>query len=58
MYEFQGEKFVAVHEKQTGLPKKEILKSDKVSSANGKLSFKVFIIVPSFVFTIASCVYP
>jgi len=31
MYEFQGDKFVAVHEKQTGLPKKEILKSEKVS---------------------------
>jgi len=35
MYEFQGDKdhrkFVAVHEKQTGLPKKEILKTDKVS---------------------------
>lgn len=35
LYEFHGEKdhgkFVAVHEKQTGLPKKEILKTDKVS---------------------------
>ena len=34
LYEFHGEKdhgkFVAVHEKQTSLPKKEILKTDKV----------------------------
>ena len=35
LYEFHGEKdhgkFVSVHEKQTGLPKKEMLKTDKVS---------------------------
>lgn len=35
LYEFNGEKdhgkFVAIHEKQTGLPKKEVLKTDKVS---------------------------
>ena len=35
LYEFHGEKdhgkFVSIHEKQTGLPKKEALKTDKVS---------------------------